>query len=127
MKISRDGTHFRNADIGTLCEALITALDHERFQVPPVPLLYDLDTSAMLCGMSRKHLRDYLRRHPNGTSYTVNNLTRQEFLKGDDIKRIHSELTHEQPCDQYNKQAINLPCVQKRLAKTGAETGGDHS
>lgn len=110
-----------------MAEALIIELTHERSLVPPVPILYDLDTAAMLCGMSRRELRDFLRSHPGEFSYRKNRFTHQRFLTGGDIQRIRELTIVEEPVTDYDERAKNLPSVQKRLVDAGFAIGGGDS
>ena len=107
-----------------LCEALIAALAHERFQVPPIDPVYDLDTAATLLGMSRRKLMEYLRQQQGRYRYKVNAFTNQRFLVGKDIQDIREALITDEPAD-YDARAKNLPSVQRRLSGAGLAGGGD--
>ena len=123
-KTFRDLTHFRNENMRALAEALIAELAHEHAEVPPVPIPYDLDTAAMLLGVSRRKLMPYLQQNPGKYTYKVNKLTRQRLLYGEDIKRLHEELIEQRPTDAYDPRAKNIPAVKRRLASVGLATGG---
>lgn len=125
MKTIKDATHFRNENMRHLCEGLLSALAHERTQLPPVEIPYDLNTAAMLCMMGRRQLLAYLREHPGEYVFKQNKFTKQCFLYGEDIKRIREAIV-EQKDTGYSDRALRLPCVQKRLADAGfGKSGGE--
>lgn len=125
MKTIRDGTHFRNVNLGRLAEALIIELTNAHVAVPPVPLLYDLDTAGMLLGMSRRELRKWLIEQHGRYQYKVNKVTKQRFLTGEDVQAIRKELIVVETPD-YDARAKNLSSVQKCLAPAGTGESGDN-
>lgn len=118
-------TRYRTENLKALAQALIIELTNAEYSVPPVPLLYDLDTAGMLCGMTRTELRAFLRSQGRRFAYKTNKFTKQQFLSGEDIKVIRSLVIESESID-YTTRAKNLPGVKARLARFGVGEGGSH-
>jgi hypothetical protein len=120
MKTWRDSTHYRNENIKRLLDALIIELAHERAAVPPVPLLFDLDTAAMFLGMGRNILIEFCKTLPDFT-YKKNQLTKQRFLTGEDIQRIRKlVITDESTQSSSPEKRKKLPAIKQELEELGS-------
>ncbi len=114
--LSRSGTHFRNKHVKGYLDQIIGDL-----------IIFDLPTAAKLLGMEFRALRDYLRETPK-IVLDRNKVTGQVFMTATQFRVIRDHIFEKvEPSGDYDRRALNLPCVRRKLAGISSSEGEDNS